>query len=196
MPIVVRPALLYFFFSLWCAVKLMLEYRSDRLWLDVRHVPPIGIGPCAVPWETCTGVGGRIHGHSNIQPFNSHTYTPTYIPSEEEVFRTPEYSVHACPENTGPGRPGDEKWHQIHCTPWYQSIPVQCNKERGIGFINVVGRDQPLIGISGRGYSNTYGTKGKLYVLRTWLPRAVGDDDLQDYKYMMFAFCSESFVII
>ena len=66
--------LCFTFSHLWCAVNLMSENRPDRLWLDVRHVPPIGVGPCAVPWETCTGLGGRIHGHSNIQPFNSHPH--------------------------------------------------------------------------------------------------------------------------
>ena len=72
MPIVVQ--LCFTFSRLRCAVYLMSENRPDRLWLDVRHVPPIGVGPCAVPWESCTGVGGRIHGHSNIQPFNSHPH--------------------------------------------------------------------------------------------------------------------------
>lgn len=137
MPIVVQ--LCFTFSRLWCAVYLMSENRPDRLWLDVRHVPPIGVGPCAVPWESCTGVGGRIHGHSNIQPFNSHPH-PSH--PRKKVF----HSVYAWwigpPKILGlesPAMKNDIKYivrrginHVTHV--WLRE------RKRGIGFINVVGQ--------------------------------------------------------
>lgn len=131
--------LCFTFSRLWCAVNLMSENRPDRLWLDVRHVPPIGVGPCAVPWKSCTGVEGRIHGHNNIQPFNSHPH-----PSHPRK----RYSI---PYMHGESDP--RKYWAWKARRWKMTSNTLCagvsisvthvwlrERKRGIGFINVVGQ--------------------------------------------------------